>query len=288
MEEHERHAVHLRTLRRQRHLAVGEVPIGDVVTLVAQHVHAVAHPRNEIHPLLVDEQPVAHVHHAAAFEPRLPPLQEGVELRMPLQGEKAQVVRPCAQHVDLGGLALVVDRTGEMRGEHAECAGIERRFDLVHAPEHPDVRIEIDRAPVALLAEEPVEEPRLCGGVELQDRVAEAKREDVGNVEVGDLDDAKALGGRIEMAVDAIGEQHHAIPVRMRALHGIHERPREVEIVLRANGADDLARARAIHRTSFKELGYGAHSRRGGGQGRARSSAREAISGRCHGQGALP
>jgi hypothetical protein len=102
---------------------------------------------------------------------------------------------------------------------------------------HPDVGVQI-HDPVVALGEEAVERPGLHRGVQLKDGVAEAERLRPRQSQVRRLDDAEPLGGGVERPVHAVDEDDEAVPLRLRGGDRIHEGPREVEIVLRADRAD--------------------------------------------------
>ena len=129
MKEHQRLSVRRRAhsllvdvvlvarVREHLHLAPVEIPVGDVVAGVLDDTNPVEQSRNQIHPLLVNEQAVLDPHHTAVVEAALPPAQEAPGLGASLESDEAQVVGAGLENRELARERSILDRSGEVWSE---------------------------------------------------------------------------------------------------------------------------------------------------------------------------
>ena len=121
-----------------------QVPVGDVVTRVAQEMDARHHARHQVDPALVDEVAAVRVDDAVGAQALGPPVEELVRRCAVAERDEAQVVGPGDQDVGLAGLLAVAWHRGDVvRGEHHAVLPGELG-DRVERLEDPDVRIEVD------------------------------------------------------------------------------------------------------------------------------------------------
>src|SRR5581483_939828 len=100
VDEPQRSAVDRVTPLAVRQHAVMEIPICDVVARIARN-RGVDHPRSEIDPSLIHEHASRWIDSAVAFESLGPPGEQLICFRTTAQTEKAEVVRPGQEDVDL-------------------------------------------------------------------------------------------------------------------------------------------------------------------------------------------
>src|SRR5581483_2965177 len=160
----------IRAIIAARDTALLQVPVRDVVALVAKRHDAIEEAGNEIDPLLIDEEPALRLDDARILEPPLPPVEKRGELRIADDRDEAEVPRTGDEDAALTRVIGVVDRAREMRSERDERRS--GRVELLEFAVNDDVRIEIDDAVVAAV-EEMLDHPRLHSGVELEHRIAE-------------------------------------------------------------------------------------------------------------------
>ncbi len=198
-------------------------------------------------------RPALDLGHALELEARLPPVQEGVERRMPPHREEAEVVGAGLQDDALARMIVAFDRPGEVRRQQEERV---RRdgLDLGERAEQLDVRIEVDDAVVAE-REQVREHPRLHRGAQLEDGVAKGETARQRQRQRRQRHRrAVRLRWRRRIGVD---QQHEAIPRRLVPRQRRDQRPRVVPAV----GSDDRERRTPHSRTVIVDRVV---SRRGG------------------------
>jgi hypothetical protein len=212
-----------------------EVPVRDVVALVAKDGDVREETGGEVDPLLIDEEPARGVDHALKLEPLLPPGQEAGQGRPPRDGQEPEVVGACLKDRPFAGVFVPFDGAGQVRSQSQEGLG-RGGVELGQPAVEENVGVEVDD-PVEAALEEMLERPRLHGRVELEDGVAEAELPRVGQRERRERHGGEPLlldVGRGPLAE----EQDEPLPLRMLLLHRGHEHPGVVPVVGRNDRED--------------------------------------------------
>ena len=236
VEEAQRPAVHGEIAAgTSHHAAPVQVPVGDVVSRVAQHLHAREQAWHEVDPLLVDEETARDVDHALLFDATVPPVEKAAGLVRSRDADEPEVVGAGLQDLQLAGMAVVLDRLIEVRRQHHVALG-ERRADLNQRRGHQDVGVEVEE-PLRAEVEQPAQERRLDRGVELEDRVAEREGREVVDAEVLRLDQLEGLRLRVEPTFDEIDQGDEEAALGVVLAKATREDPGERQVVLRDDGA---------------------------------------------------
>ena len=152
--------------------ALREVPVGDVVTRVAQHGDALEHAGNEVHPALIDKDAFVHRNHAVMVQFALPPFQVAVGVGALPDGTKPEVVGAGAADVEFGGAAVVGDGVEQVGREDDVGTLLQQLLHFTQGLVEADVGVDVDDLLVPL-PQQVLHGPGLDGGVEFKDGVLE-------------------------------------------------------------------------------------------------------------------
>ena len=152
--------------------ALREVPVGDVVTRVAQHGDALEHAGNEVHPALIDKDAFVHRDHAVMVQLALPPLQVAVGVGALPDGTKPKVVGAGAADVEFGGAAVVGDGVEQVGREDDVGTLLQQLLHFTQGLVEADVGVDVDDLLVPL-PQQVLHGPGLDSGVEFKDGVLE-------------------------------------------------------------------------------------------------------------------
>src|SRR5207253_728746 len=125
-----------------------EIPIRDVVSVMTKNLDLGEKPRDQVHPLLIDEKAARRIDDAMKFELPLPPLQKIRKHRAARDCEKAEVVGAGDENRPLARVVFAADRASEMRRQYDEVFSL---IELKKRGVENDVGIEIDDTVIALL-----------------------------------------------------------------------------------------------------------------------------------------
>jgi hypothetical protein len=203
---------------------LGEVPVRDVAAAIGEQADAAEHARDEVEPVLVDEQAVGDVDPAATLQALRPPLQKARALVAAAHRDEAGVVGAGLHHVGLRR-RLPVERHGveEVRREH-DLVRLERLGDRLERRGHEDVGIEVHDALVVF--EFMRQQSRLQRHRELERLVAQREAPQLVARDVVRGQDVERLVRRIEALVGLVDDEHRDALGMMRGpRRGEHPRP---------------------------------------------------------------
>ena len=216
-----------------RHGALAEVPAGDVVAGIAQHLDLVEQRRDVVAPALIDEHPIGHVVIAPVEQPIVPPAGEPGALADGADGDEPQIEDPGARGrkvvvTDRGRIVVGID---QVRGEH-DVVVLEQGLQRRKAGEQGGVRVEIDHrlgaGRAGLMEERPLHRRTDLDDIVLEQPAGEIRHAQI----VGPDHPVERLAGRIEVEPRRrpVGDQRHKLPVGMETPHGLEQHPRPVEV----------------------------------------------------------
>src|SRR5258708_6573837 len=154
--------------------ALPEVPIRDVVPLMAENRDVRKEPGNQVHPFLVDKESSSRVDHALKLEFFPPPRQEAGQRRLSPDREEPEIVSACLHDRALARVLVAGNEAGQVRGQRHEWWPDSRIIKLDEWAVEEDVGVQVDDS-IVPGREEVREHPRLHRGVQLQEGIAETE-----------------------------------------------------------------------------------------------------------------
>src|SRR6185312_15177235 len=241
MREDQRHPARGESAVRQLpYRTLREVPIGDVIAIVAQDGDIRKHARHKVYPLLIGEQATLEIHEAAELEFVGPPIHQCIRFRMRAVDRcKAAVVDTAAHDRKFVGEAIVLDRRIQMRRQHGQRAAFECLLDFIQPAQYQDVGIEIDDARARMPFAQPREHVRLDRRVQLHDVVAEHERIEMRQWKLVDRDRFEQIGIQRGITRARIGQTQVSWCIRILLCQRLHQRQRIRKVIARDDGEKD-------------------------------------------------
>ena len=120
-----------------------QVPVGYVVTRVAQDPHILEKAWYQVHPPLIDEKSAGQINNAVVIEAILPPPEEFEGILANADSDEPEVIGAGSQDVEFAGLFSVVQYSGQMRSEQ-DIGGVQMSVKGLQRFIQLYVRIQVD------------------------------------------------------------------------------------------------------------------------------------------------